>query len=197
MLEKIFQKKEIWLGNLNYYKNDNQTSRQQGVRPLIINSNDIANRYSPVVDVIPVTSNLDKNNLPVHVFVPKECGLLQDSIALVEQNAPIDKSCLIKRVGMCTEEVMKQIDRALLIQKQITAMPVDIHKINQYVKAIEETTYYSVVTGVENDFILNTLYSSLVEYCEVMRVDLKSLLKTKNIKLSNDILNQTNKYALA
>jgi mRNA interferase MazF len=197
MLEKTFQKGDIWLANLNYYKTDNQSSRQEGIRPVLVTSNFFANKYSPVIDVTPITSNLNKNNIPVHVFIPKECGLLNDSLALVEQDQPVDKSCLFKFIGRCSEETMKQIDRAIMLQKQITAMPVDINKINQYVKAIEETTYYSVITGVENDFILNTLYSSLVEYCEVMRVDLKSLLKTKNIKLSESIINQTQKYAFA
>jgi mRNA interferase MazF len=198
MLEKIFQKGDLWLVNLNYYKIDSQTSRQQGIRPVIISSNDVANRYSPVIDAVPITSNLDKNNLPVHVFISKECGLLQDSLALVEQDMPIDKSCFFKFVGRCTPETMNQIDRAILLQKQITAMPVDINKINQYIKAIEEARYYNILTGIENTFILETLFNSLVEYCEVCKVDIKSLLLKKNIKIVEERLSNNNiKYAFA
>lgn len=198
MLEKTFQKGDIWLVNLNYYKIENQTSRQLGVRGMIITSNSMANKYSPIIDATPITSNLDKNNIPTHVFIPKSCGLLKDSLALVEQDLPIDKSCAFKLIGQCTPEIMTQIDKAIMLQKQITAMPVDIKMINQYIKAIEEARYYNVVTGIENTFILETLFGSLIEYCEVCKLDIKSLLLKRNINIVEERLSNNNmRYALA
>jgi mRNA interferase MazF len=198
MLKKVFQKGDIWLVNLNYYKIENQTSRQYGIRPMVITSSEIANLYSPIIDATPVTSNLEKNNLPVHVFISKECGLLNDSLALVEQDQPVDKSCFFRLVGRCTPEIMNQIDRAIMLQKQITAMPVNITMINQYIKAIEEARYYNVVTGIENTFILETLLGSLKEYCEVCKLDIKSLLLKRNINIVEErSSNNSLRYAFA
>lgn len=108
---------EIWLANLGHQEG----SVQGGIRPVIIISNDKNNEYSPTVNVIPITSNLNKNPLPVHVLVGVECGLLKPSIALVEQDTTIDKVKLIRKIGQCTPEVMDKINRAILIQKGLIA----------------------------------------------------------------------------
>ena len=90
---------------------------QDGIRPVIIVSNDKANKYSPVITVIPMTGNLDKKPLPTHVNV-NHCGLSRNSIALVEQITSINKSCLISKIGDIrrNKRVRSDIKRAMLVQ---------------------------------------------------------------------------------
>ena len=87
---KIPKQYEIWFAELgNHYG----TSVQSGNRPVLVISNDMANRNSPIITVIPMSSKLKKLELPVHIPVTgKDCEMLRDecleeSILLVEQNA--------------------------------------------------------------------------------------------------------------
>ena len=91
-------------------------SEQGGVRPVLIVQNDIGNKYSPTVIICAVTSKLTKAKLPTHVELKEgEAGLMKDSVALLEQVRTIDKRRLQGRIGALDEEVMKSIDKALLI----------------------------------------------------------------------------------
>ena len=85
---------EIWRAELPSAANSHV---QQGVRPVIIVSNDAANTHSPVVTVVPLTSQC-KKPLPTHVLI-REQGLSTSSTALCEQIITVDKSRLIKRIG--------------------------------------------------------------------------------------------------
>ena len=91
---------------------------QAGVRPVIITSNVMALKYSPVIQYIPVTTEIKKTSLPVHVglnngFFPRP------SMALVEQEGCIDKNRLMEKIGTLSEKDMLKIDRAILIQRGI------------------------------------------------------------------------------
>lgn len=71
-----------------------QGSEQSGRRPCIVISNDMCNRFSPTITVIPITKQM-KTELPTHFNMSKaEFKLNGDSIALVEQMRTIDKSRL-------------------------------------------------------------------------------------------------------
>jgi mRNA interferase MazF len=91
-------------------------SIQGGIRPVIVVSNNRANTYSPVVQVIPITSSKTKKHLPTHVQIGLESGLKIESTALAEQLTIIDKDDLITQVGMVDAKVMREVDRALSIQ---------------------------------------------------------------------------------
>ena len=71
-----------------------KSSIQTGFRPVLIVSNNRANRFSPVVTIIPITGSRNKKKLPTHVHLT-DCGLNRPSIALAEQITSIDKSRLI------------------------------------------------------------------------------------------------------
>jgi mRNA interferase MazF len=87
----------------------------RGIRPVIVVSNNTVNYYSPVINVIPVTSQ-KKKPLPVHVDL-SGFGLEKDSTAIVEQVLTIDKSSLVKRIGsLAGTEKMYEIVLALKIQ---------------------------------------------------------------------------------
>lgn len=88
------QRFEIWLAQIPLLEN---SSVQNGLRPVIIVSNDLANKYSPVVTVIPLTSKA-KKPMRTHVILFSE-GLSSVSLALCENIMTVDKSNLIKHIG--------------------------------------------------------------------------------------------------
>lgn len=99
-----------------YYIDLSQTvgSEQSGLRPCLVISNDVNNKHSPCVTVIPFTSSTTKANIPTHISVSaNECGLRQSSIALCEQIRTIDKRRIKNRVGVLTAEKMMLIDIAI------------------------------------------------------------------------------------
>ena len=69
---------------------------QRGTRPVVIVSNDLGNASSPVVSVVPCTTQRHKPALPTHVYL-RGYGLSSGSIAMCEQVMPLDKSCQIGR----------------------------------------------------------------------------------------------------
>ena len=74
----------------------------------------MANRNSPIITVIPMSSKLKKLELPVHIPVTgRDCEMLRDegleeSILLVEQITTIDKMVLCNRLCRVTSAKKKQ-----------------------------------------------------------------------------------------
>lgn len=92
---------------------------QAGMRPVIVISNDMANKYSSVITIIPVTSRIKKKKLPTHVYM-KDCGLTRPSIALAEQIMSINKSRLRRRMGSIKRtEYEKKLKKAIEIQLKL------------------------------------------------------------------------------
>lgn len=94
---------------------------QQGIRPVIIISNDMNNKYSSVVNIVPLTSKMTKHPLPTHVKI-QGYGLSKPSIILGEQIITIDKKYLGEKVGTIIDKNMKnKINRALMTQLNMVA----------------------------------------------------------------------------
>ena len=90
-------------------------SEQDGYRPVLIVQNNTGNRYSPTTQIVPITTQVKKTTLPIHVSISKCCGLETDSIALIEQLRTIDKSRLGEYVGEISSCEQARIDKALCI----------------------------------------------------------------------------------
>lgn len=91
-------------------------SEQGGVRPVLIIQNDMGNRHSPTVICAAITSKMNKAKLPTHVEITAEkYAIVKDSVILLEQVRTIDKSRLKERVCHLDEEILKKIDKALLV----------------------------------------------------------------------------------
>lgn len=89
---------------------------QSGDRPVLIISNDMANRHSPVVTVIPFTGRIKGNGLPTHVLV-EDCELSRPSMLLAEQVTSISRSSLGRRMGSIRDTVYEERARhAVMIQ---------------------------------------------------------------------------------
>jgi mRNA interferase MazF len=91
-------------------------SEQGGVRPVLIIQNDTGNKHSPTVICAAITSKMNKAKLPTHVEIDADkYGIVKDSVILLEQIRTIDKSRLKEKVCHLGQDILKRIDKALLI----------------------------------------------------------------------------------
>ena len=98
------------------------SSVQSGMRPCIVMSNNVNNRYSTTLCVCPFSGKIKEN--PVHVKVkPSDVKgyFLKDSDCLAEQITTVDKKQIVSKVGHIPEdsEVMRAINKAVFIQLEI------------------------------------------------------------------------------
>lgn len=98
-------------GEVYYVINDSNKigSIQSGTRPAVIVSNDIGNKYAPVVTVAYMTTAI-KKRLPTHV-VTMCTG--KESTILCEQVNTISKEMLGKCIGRLSHKDIKAVDAAL------------------------------------------------------------------------------------
>lgn len=89
-------------------------SEQGGIRPVLVVQNNIGNRYSPTLVVLPL-STAKKNYLPTHIHICGSKSLPKDSIVLAEQIRTIDRYRLREYVGSLDKEIMDEINRAMKI----------------------------------------------------------------------------------
>ena len=89
-------------------------SEQGGMRPVLIIQNDLGNRFSPTVIVLPLTGKINKTPLPTHVpLLPPQGGVRRPSIILCEQVRTLEKSRLTDYLGELTGETLRRVDNAL------------------------------------------------------------------------------------
>lgn len=111
------KRNDIWL--VNFGKQIG--SKQGGIRPALIESNNKYNFFSPTVTAIPITSQIQKKS-PVHIFISNYEieGLSKDSMIEVEKIQDIDKFQLIKKIGVLPkvkeDEVTEKIKYQFAIQ---------------------------------------------------------------------------------
>ena len=86
-------------------------SEQVAGRPAIVVSNDKANLYSPVVEMVYLTTK-PKNSLPTHVDIT---SVERPSIALCEQIHSVAKSRVGGFIAKCTDSEMAMVDGALCV----------------------------------------------------------------------------------
>jgi mRNA interferase MazF len=152
-------------------------SEQKGQRPVICTSNEPNNLFAPTINVVPLTSQLSKAKIPVHVFVGIECGIKYPSIALCEQETTIDKSRIMSRYGHCTEKIMEELETAIKKQRdikekdqQVFVELFDINKFNRLKRGAEELYNFMIRSGntdiPELQMSLSLQLLELSEYCK-------------------------------
>ncbi len=95
-------------------------SEQGGIRPVLIIQNDVGNRHSPTVICAAITSKMNKAKLPTHIELSAaRYDMDKDSVVLLEQLRTIDKKRLKDKVCHLDGEIMKKVDRALLISLEL------------------------------------------------------------------------------
>lgn len=118
-MRKAIKRGEIYYANLNPVIG----SEQGGRRPVLIISNDIGNKHSPTVIIVPITSRVHtKAKLPTHTEINSFEGLDKNSLILAEQIRTIDKRRLEDYIGKLPESIIKKLNRTLAISIDLTAM---------------------------------------------------------------------------
>ena len=85
-------------------------------RPAIIVSNDLANRYLNRVQVVPVTSKIDR-------LYPSEAYVTlngEQRKALADQIVTVSKVRLKERLGALSSDDLRQVERAIRVQLALT-----------------------------------------------------------------------------
>ena len=93
--DQSVRKYDIWFADLPTTPGSHV---QSGMRPVIVVSNDTANRYSPLISIVPLTSALKRADIPTHTVIHSRF-LRCPSMALCEQIMTIDKTQLKDRIG--------------------------------------------------------------------------------------------------
>lgn len=136
----------------------NVESEQDQSRPAIVVSNNKCNTYSPVVEIVFLTSVEKAKYMPTHVEVM--CQI--PSVALCEQIHSISKGRLGEFIRTCTDEEMEKIDNAIMISLGIK----------------QKTRIQSTISNKERDDLVMKL-----EGAERMLDEEKALCKKLKLKL--------------
>ena len=95
-------------------------SEQGGVRPVLIVQNDTGNKHSPTVICAAITSKMNKAKLPTHVELEASSyHMVKDSVILLEQLRTIDKKRLKDKVCHLDEDIMKEVNRGLMVSLEL------------------------------------------------------------------------------
>ena len=89
-------------------------SEQDGERPVVVVQKNLANKHSPTIIIVPITTVLKRMELPTHIPISKNRFLKKDSMILVEQIRAIDKKRLKAYLGHLKPEQMKLVDNAIV-----------------------------------------------------------------------------------
>jgi mRNA-degrading endonuclease toxin of MazEF toxin-antitoxin module len=187
------QRREIWNINLG----NPIGSLQKGIRPCLVDSNDVNNKYSNIVNVYPLTSSMTKAKIPVHIEI-EGYGLKEKSVILVEQGVPIDiRYQLLNYIGTVDHILMKKVDRAREIQHGdlrpktlLEKIPEQsqkyiINKIKFIYKAKETIKFLKSINGdiysinlTEDEIFRET--NSLQSYCDYNKINYEEILRNYN-----------------
>lgn len=95
-------------------------SEQGGIRPVLIVQNDVGNRHSPTVICAAITSKMNKAKLPTHIELSSAVyDMDKDSVVLLEQLRTIDKKRLKDKVCHLEGDIMKKVNKALMISLEL------------------------------------------------------------------------------
>ncbi len=101
---------EIWWAQLG---EENEGSEKQGMRPVVVLSNDICNSHSPLITIAPITSNI-KRVYPTNVRLHRgEGGLTKEAKVCCEQIRTIDKNRVTFMLGSLCDKRIEEIKKSI------------------------------------------------------------------------------------
>lgn len=106
-----FKRGQIWWYENNGYDFDGKTYNiTNKKRPVIIVSNNLANRYSNTLLAIPCTTQ-DKKEMPTHLHL----DIHEPSTAMCECLMSVDTSKLLNYIGTCDEQIIAKLENCIKI----------------------------------------------------------------------------------
>ena len=109
MVTVSIRKGDVFLVNFN----PTIGSEVKKIRPAVVVSNDLNNSYSPIISIVPITSNITRV-YSFEVEIPAGVGgLTERSKVMINQTRAVDKSRLMKRLGALGHPYDDKIDKAL------------------------------------------------------------------------------------
>ena len=93
-------------------------SEQKGIRPVAIVQNNMGNKHSTTLIIVPISKKLSKPPLPTHVIF-QSVQLHFISMILCEQLRTIDKKRLKSKITHLDDATMELVDAALKISLNI------------------------------------------------------------------------------
>ena len=106
-------------GDIYYAKLTGGEHIQSGIRPVVIAQNNIGNKYSPTVEVIPMSSRVMKARyMPTHVLIHPDAkyNLPRSSVVLAEQAVTVNKKDLLDFIGILDTNAIRLVGEARRIQ---------------------------------------------------------------------------------
>lgn len=99
-------------------------SEQAGRRPVVVVSNDWVNRHNHVYTVVPLTTRLNRLELPTNIFIPanKKEGMTRDRVALCSQTRSLDAVRILRKEGKLDKDTLERITKGVLIQIGVEPM---------------------------------------------------------------------------
>ena len=108
---------EIYRGDIFMvdFKEGEGASVHIGKRPCIVVSNNVGNKYSPIINVVMLTTKQRSKPLPTHVTIQPDGRnqLKQTSFAMCEQIRTIGKDALRFKVGTLSRDDIGRLDYTL------------------------------------------------------------------------------------
>ena len=89
-------------------------SEQGGIRPVLVVQNNVGNKYSPTLVVLPI-STAKKHYLPTHIHICGSKTLPKDSVVSAYQIMKIDRYRLKSYMGSVDFELMEKVHTAMKI----------------------------------------------------------------------------------
>ncbi len=119
-IPKYIFRGEIYMVDLGLASTDG-ASVHGGKRPCVVISNDVGNRYSPIVNCCLLSSKVMKKQYPTHFTLqPNPLNKLrQPSVLMAEQLRTVGKEKLLFKIGKLTPEELTSLTGALRIAMDI------------------------------------------------------------------------------
>lgn len=146
---------------------------QFGCRPCIIISNNIGNKFSASLLVVPLTTKIKNTKQITHTILEKgTANLKQESMVLAEQLQCINKKQLIHYIGTLNESELKRVEiiTNLALGNEIETIDYEYikNKITQIEKLID--LFVSTVDSSIRE-IINQLILEVDKYCKKFNVN--------------------------